>query len=524
MSAYLMIQNPGQAPAEAFTLLGASTKRSSENSATIGKFGTGNKHGVAVCLRNGLNPIIFCGNLKLEFGTRTQDVHDGIKMNRFNRVVVKYGGKDATGASKTATEDLGFVLEHGATDWLSIDLALREFVSNSIDRALEQDDYDYRVAYTSQLTDEEKVLVNKNGSTVRNDFIVAYKNFRENQESWRKVKVEIVNESQVRAKSGFTRVFIPLNEAVLKFHNDLGKWFLHFSEPELLKSSILPKANRSLSGRKTAVIYRRGVRVREIENTEVPSLFDYNLENLILDESRRVDDWYVSYEAARAFANASRDQLSVFWQAAQDGLVVWENGLNESGLDLLTDAQKSAWIDSFEAVCGTNTVIATNEGGEQASRKGYKVVKAPQSIVNAARKRGVKTPDKVLTQDEREGRQVFDSTADAEAAVDWAWNLVEKYKLQNGRNRPNVKTFRRVMDGGSQLLGYYRDGTVFLNQDIVGNGALQSGWHNLNQQLLATALEEVAHHATGAADYSRDFQDFLLNITVYAAKELTIKE
>ena len=72
MTAYLKIENPGVPPAEAFTLLGASTKRGNDNAATIGKFGSGNKHGVAVLLRNKLPPTVFAGNLKMEFGTRPQ--------------------------------------------------------------------------------------------------------------------------------------------------------------------------------------------------------------------------------------------------------------------------------------------------------------------------------------------------------------------------------------------------------------------------------------------------------------------
>ena len=74
-----------------------------------------------------------------------------------------------------------------------------------------------------------------------------------------------MEESQVRAKKDHTRVFLPLNAEVLEFYNNLGKWFLHFSEPESLSKAILPKKNRNLGDRKAAVIYRRGVRVREFE-------------------------------------------------------------------------------------------------------------------------------------------------------------------------------------------------------------------------------------------------------------------
>src|SRR5438270_2589866 len=107
-----------------------------------------------------------------------------------------------------------------------------------------------------------------------------------------------------------TRVFIPLTDEVFEFHRNLGKWFLHFSEPHLINQAILPKRNRNLNGRKAAVIYRRGVRVREFEASDKASLFDYNINNLAMDESRKADDWKIQFEAARALRDASSDILT----------------------------------------------------------------------------------------------------------------------------------------------------------------------------------------------------------------------
>ena len=169
---------------------------------------------------------------------------DSQASKEFGRVVVKYGGTDPmTGASRSSTEDLGFVLDYGKQDWNEVALALREFVSNAIDRSIRE------------------------------------------KGDWSGVKIEIVEESQVRAKKDHTRVFLPLNAEVLEFYNNLGKWFLHFSEPESLSKAILPKKNRNLGDRKAAVIYRRGVRVREFESSDTrKALFDYNLNDLTIDE------------------------------------------------------------------------------------------------------------------------------------------------------------------------------------------------------------------------------------------------
>ena len=521
MAAYLKIENPGVAPEEAFTLLGASTKRGSDNAATIGKFGTGNKHGVAVLLRNKLEPVVFAGNLKLEFGTRVQGVNDGIRGHEFNRVVVKFGGKDRNGVSRSATEDLGFVLEHGSSDWLSVDLALREFVSNSLDRAVEEGEFTFVLNYLNGKDEEFKREAQNRGSDASNEVKAALESYRKTATDYKSVVVEVVSDSQVRAKAGYTRIFVPLSAEVLAFYNDLGKWFLHFSEPELLGKTILPKSNRNLGNRRSAVIYRRGVRVREFESSDTPSLYDYNLENLKLDESRRVDDWYVQYEAAQAFAGADVDTIARLWQSFLDGQKYWEHSFGSYGLEagLHKAEQKATWNAAFEKVVGDQAVIATEEGGAIAARKGFTVVTAPEAFVQAAEKHGVRTPAKVLSADQKAGREVFDSTPDAEAAVEFAWDLVTRYGVTNGKDKPTVKTFRKIMDGGSQTLGYYKDGVVYINQDIAAGGSLSIGWHSLTQQLLVTALEEVAHHVTGATDNSRDFQDFVLNLVVYMAKE-----
>src|SRR3954453_6947207 len=108
MAAFLRIENVGTAPEEGFTVFGVSLADTSQSDKVIGQFGSGNKHGVAVLLRNELSPIVFAGTLKLEFSTRTQTVSDKHATKEFSRVVVKFGGTDpVTGASRSSSEDLG---------------------------------------------------------------------------------------------------------------------------------------------------------------------------------------------------------------------------------------------------------------------------------------------------------------------------------------------------------------------------------------------------------------------------------
>src|SRR5437016_2215774 len=174
MPAYLKIENVGVCPPEGFTVLGVSLADTSTNEVVIGQFGSGNKHAVAVLLRHDLSPVVFAGTLKLEFGTRPQTVADSQATKEFARVVVKHGGTDPiTGASRSSTEDLGFVLDYGKQDWQEVAVALREFVSNAIDRSIRE------------------------------------------KGDWSGVKVEIVDEAQVRARRDHTRVFVPMNAEIL---------------------------------------------------------------------------------------------------------------------------------------------------------------------------------------------------------------------------------------------------------------------------------------------------------------------
>ena len=484
MAAYLKIENIGTAPAEGFTVLGVSLADSSGNRGVIGQFGSGNKHGVAVLLRHELSPVVFAGPLKMEFFTKPQTVSDTRATKEFARVGVKYGGSDPiTGASRSATEDLGFVLDYGKQDWDEVALALREFVSNAIDRSIRE------------IGD------------------------------WSGVKIEIVDESKVRAKSGYTRVFVPMNNDVLKFYNDLGKWFLHFSEPESLDKAILPKKNRNLGDRKAAVIYRRGVRVREFESSDTESLFDYNLNDLTLDEARKASDWDVRHHAGRALAGAGKDILAILFDRLINSTTpVWEFSFDTYSLSSYSEDSDQNWQDAFEQVAGDKAVLTQDGTVDQLERKGYKPVKAPEGIVSAASRFGVKNASSVLSADELSGREIVEPSPDSTAAVDFVWDVIEAHGLTNGKEKPPVKGFTSILDAGVMLNGYYRDGVVFINEDLGGSASEFGGRAALSDRLLKVALEEVAHYVTGATDNSRDFQDYLLDLAVKLSRSRTKRE
>jgi hypothetical protein len=476
---FLRIANPGVAPVEGFTVLGVSTTRYAGSDKTIGQFGSGSKHAVNLLLRNDLRPVIYAGNLRMEFSTRPNPINDGLMSRDYSRVMVTYDGTHPiTGKSKSGTEDLGFMLEHGVHDWTDVSMALREFVSNALDRTVRE----------------------------TGDF--------------KAVEIDVVT-TKPRARKGWTTVFVPYSIEVEKFHRELPKRFLHFSEPHLLNEKILPKGNRNLTeDGKGAVIYKKGVFIREYTEDDKPSVFDYNLgDELELDESRNSQPYVVKGAVAKALGGAPAERLVALFAGFLAGVKTFEGTLDGYYLKPRWDTpaeevevRKEAFQTAWKAAAGDDAVVVsgTTAGSvaEFVKKKGY----TPKVIEDAAWAEalghyGVTTDSQVLTDLEKKGSTISEATPDMLAAVDKVWNLLDAFGMTNGRSKPPVKAFTEILNGESMRLGYWERATdtVFLHTDL-GDGQ--------SKMLLQTALEEVVHHVTKAGDMSRDLQDFLFRLVI----------
>jgi len=109
---YLKIENAGEVAPEAFTLLGASSKRG--DGAKIGMFGSGNKYAMAYFLRKGINFRVFSGTKEIVISTKSKNFRD----KDFDVITVN-------GAETSITTDSG-------PKW-KLWQAIREIYSNAID-------------------------------------------------------------------------------------------------------------------------------------------------------------------------------------------------------------------------------------------------------------------------------------------------------------------------------------------------------------------------------------------------------
>jgi len=456
---YLMIRNKGVADWRGFTTLGVSTTRYAGHAGTIGQFGSGSKLSIALLLRLGIRPIIFCGNLKMEFYSKPELVQG----QQFNRVCVKFAGKDLEGVSKTSQDDLGFTLEWGVQDWTKPSMAFREFVSNAIDGSI-----------TSGLTHKD-------------------------------VEFEVVEKP--RAKAGHTAVFIPYTPEVEAIYRELPKLFLHFGDDAQLEQKLLPKRNPEAG---KTYIYKKGVLVSYLPGD---SVFDYNLgDELTLDESRNAHEWDVKYAVSMALRDASAAHLAQVLKVVGEGREVMEAKLDSSYLMQTYDTNQErrkrrelAFATAFRAIAGEKGVVTSGSPALSSfvEAKGFKSFTLPANWMGVLGAYGVPTETQVLTASEKEGKVISEATPDMIAAVDWVWKLLETFNLTNGKAKPAVMGFKSIMDGGAQTRGYYLSDTVFLHTDLSASRLLNK-----------VALEEVVHHVTGAGDGSRDIQDFLFRAII----------
>jgi len=387
---YLLIQNSSIAPVEAFTVLGVSTARG--NAEKIGMFGTGSKNGVNILLRFGLNPIIFLGENELKFFSKPDFMGD----KQYNRVCYSYKGQ---------IEKTGFSLEYGEMDWDSVEMTLREFISNAIDAV-----------------GVENVVL---------DIVEAPK-----------------------AHDNATSIYIPLTPEVQKYYNNLSQKFLHFVNKQDLD---IFENNDGL-----AKIYRKGVFVREANKYNPQSMFNYNLgDDTKIDESRNMSDSScVDYcgkilgrnkEYLKKYFNTFTDLTTKYWE---DKFYYWS--FNKSLV-------KEVWEEIFG-----NAVAADNEKiGNAAKAKGKQVVYV--RCLDLVKALDIPVAENFISKVESSGYTIQEASNTCIKNFNKVWRKLEGIGLTMNKPKPQVKNFTGVAQNGGYTHGYYQDGCVYINVDDSSN-------------------------------------------------------
>lgn len=465
---YIKIENPVNNPisSQFWTIWGSTTKREVKNddNRIIGQFGSGGNHSIALCLRHGINPIIYNENQKLEFFTQPIELESITGTEIQHQVGVQHSGKDNKGKTIRKREILNHTLSFGAIDWNDLSFAMREFVSNAID------------ACYLQGLDHKDVII------------------------------EIVSDSQIRAKAGTVRVFIPLTPEIQNFYNNIGSWFLHFSNPDLLNVNIFPRRNKNiLENNKCAMIYRRGVLVCEVKS-DVESIFDYNVDDIRMNESRSVDSWTAINESAYAISrNANEKAIAQIISSFIGSKKYWEHNFPSYSMlpGYTTNESKSTWQNIWKNILGESAIVANEITAPMCRNKGYNPVTIPENFVAFVKHLGITTDTDILTTNEMDGKVITEPSPDFVSGTRFVWDKLESLGLTNNRSMPEIKGFDMNQTDNTITFGYWEKDTVAFN-NMMDKG--------LNEMLLHTIIEELTHHITKANDGSRDFQNFLIKV------------
>lgn len=299
---------------------------------------------------------------------------------------------------------------------------------------------------------------------------------------------------EVEADSEETRVFVSMeNEEVSTYWSTLRDFFLHFDGLE--STPILPARS------KMAQFYRRGVFVTERGLPERTALFTYNFQDGKIDESRNLDGAAVSNIAARLLFKSPQHIAKIFMSFG--GSKHWEHDLGNAMWTFIDDDRKAV-AEGWRIANGDKPFAVDQRTVEGLSRKGIQHAIVPEGWRGALRNSGVKDGRELLSDLDAIGGEECAPTETAMATFRRVWGWIDSIRLTNGKVFPEVKCFSLPMNCGNERMGYCRDNAVFLNLD-----------YDTSEQ---TALEELAHYITGAADETRDFQDYAFKLATRLAK------
>ena len=434
---YLLIENKGTADIAAYTTLGISTTRHADRHETIGRFGSGTKHGIAVCIRHGVEPIIMVGDTKLCFFGVEEEIRSINDTHKYNRIKFY-----TDSPSDSELHDCGFVAEFGTMDWQQFGMAIREFVSNAIDASL---------AISADMSN---------------------------------VSVRLVDKSEVGRKEGYTRVYIQAIPEVEQYYNNLHHHFLHFSRANCYDDEVMPKSEPG-----PAKLYRRGVFIGESTHN---SLFNYNFRDVELTESRNIQPNAADGAAALALLNADEECISAFLASlvSKDDGNFWEHTFGSYDLKVweskyYPDELKQRWRDAWGKQFGEDAVITPEfkAAVKAVTKAGYTPIHLQKSYCrDMFSTLGIPTHKLVTTQLESEGIITSQPTALVREILETVW----QYIGLDGYDMPEILLYHKEDDTRDNTLSFYSDDTIHLSVVLGSDKVL------IRREIIARVLEHMS--------------------------------
>lgn len=443
---YIVIQNKGELPLWGVRLLGYSSKDESK----IGRFGTGLKETIALLTREGTPPIFQSGTCLVEFSVQEQDGMEEICFR-----LSEPRGRFVAGE----WHPMGLHRDFGKHDWSGPWMVLREIFCNAVDASGREDLY------------------------------------------------HDVVPDLLPAVAGCTRAYIKVTEKLMVEYSKIGEKLLMLSDnPPRVEYEDDQVCILEKSGQVPVQIYHRRVWIQEGEKS-APSLFDYELPNIKLTESR-TSDWYgIRSRIAAGLLCAGKDVA-----AKVIDLLLTKRERHFFEFDLVQTMEHNPSVQvaktsgsyrkAFQDLHGPDAVICYNDvrAVDLVEAEGKKaIVVAELNVYGFLSKVGVPSVNDYVDKEDRRPRRRRAASPRTVHLMNKLWHeIFERHRLTNGREIPSVQTFERD-NTESNMVGQCVGKEIFVREDIVGS-----------QQEVEVLVEELAHYCSGAGDYSREMQDYLV--------------
>jgi len=437
---HVLIQNKGELPIWGMRLLGLSNKRPDQ----IGKFGTGLKESIALLARMSKFPIIYSGSCRIDFSIQEIDSQQEICF-QLSEQRDRFAPGEWYG--------LGMHPDFGKHDWDDAWMAFREILCNAIDESGVEDLYHDIIS-----TDPEGI-------------------------------------------AGATRVYVPVDQDILAAYTSIHERLLPLGKYHI--SHSVTGFGRTLQKRskKNLQIYHKGVWVQESPRD---SLFDYEIDDLKLNESRSADWYNVNSAIAKLVAMYTVEQVKFMLERlikTNDGKCYEQEVLQSVSyyLDVETGIN---WREGFHAMFGEFAVITDNDKffyDRLCDAGRHPVVISDNGLLSLLKAAGVPSAASVLSREQRRYEALITATPEAQAVFDDVWDKMVAAGLTQGKQKPGLMLFRQRPGQATIVFGEYVNGVCHINMDCSGSA----------QERMA-CIEEIAHHISEAEDYSKEFQHFLI--------------
>jgi hypothetical protein len=317
--------------------------------------------------------------------------------------------------------------------------------------------------------------------------------------------VKDIEDGDFRAKAGHVRVYIPMNWLIEEYVEHIKINFI------CLRSSYDP--NISIMDNKfpdqLLRVYRKGVIIGDHYRR---SLFTYNSADIKVNECRTIDSADCRSMVTTIIQNAPENFLKRFLQALKDNQEYFELDYQTIVGIYPDEEEREVWKLAINSIFGDDILCSSQASALRVAEKGYGTFVVTDCRYALLKRAGMCTANEVLSEEENAGITIL-STPPSPAlskTFDKIWGILKSNNFTHNKNKPELKIFSHQGSDTSTTKGFYKNNVVYINSHDDSDNL--SSYH--------TVLHEVAHHITGAQDYTQCFQEWSYQVAAHIIKEL----